>query len=378
MSAPKTTQQWTIEQGSSSFDSLAFNHSATIPALHEREVLVKFHYASLNYRDMLIAQGMYPFPTTPSCVPGSDGAGEVVAVGPLVSLFKPGDKVITLFNQSHQASPIKARDFMTGLGGSIHGTFRQYGAFDETGLMHMPKTLDYQQASTLSCAALTAWNSLYGLEGKALKPGQYVLVQGTGGVSTFGLQVSDNKSTHEISPQRFPSLHDVDVLLPTQFAKTAGARVIATTSSTAKAESLKKLGADHVLNYKEDPAWGEAAKALTGGVGVDQVIEIGGPNTLGQSLAALKPDGIVTIVGFVAGADGEKQPSFLEALMKHVIVRGVVVGSRVMLEDMNEAIDASGIKPVMDQNVFDLKDIKEGYEYMWKGKHTGKVTVKIQ
>ena len=189
MSLPTTTQQWTIEEGPA-FDSLAFNQAAPIPKLHEKEVLVKFHYASLNYRDMLIAQGMYPFPTTPSCVPGSDGAGEVVAVGTLVSLFKPGDKVITLFNQSHQASPIKARDFMTGLGGSIHGTFRQYGAFDEAGLVHMPKTLDYQQASTLSCAALTAWNGLYGLEGKPLKPGQYVLVQGTGGVSTFGLQVS--------------------------------------------------------------------------------------------------------------------------------------------------------------------------------------------
>jgi len=139
---------------------------------------------------MLIARGMYPFPTTPSCVAGSDGAGEVIAVSPLISLFKPGDKVITLFNQSRQTSPIKAHDFMTGLGGSIHGTFRQYGAFDETGLVYVPKTLDYQQASVLSCAALTARNALYGLQGRALKVGRYVLVQGSGSVSTFGLQVS--------------------------------------------------------------------------------------------------------------------------------------------------------------------------------------------
>jgi NADPH:quinone reductase-like Zn-dependent oxidoreductase len=190
MSLFTTTQQWTIEKGSG-FDGLTFNPAAAIPKLHEKEVLVKFYYASLNYRDLLITQGMYPYPTKPSCVPGSDGAGEIVAVGSLVSLFKPGDKVITLFNQSHQASPIKASDLMTGLGGSLNGTFRQYGAFDETGLVHMPKTLDYQQASTLSCAALTAWNCLYGLDGKTLKPGQYILVQGSGGVSTFGLQVSD-------------------------------------------------------------------------------------------------------------------------------------------------------------------------------------------
>ena len=168
------------------------------------------------------------------------------------------------------------------------------------------------------------------------------------------------------------------LLILAQFAKATGARVIATTSSTAKAESLKKLGADHVLNYKEDPAWGEKAKAVTGGVGVDHVIEIGGPNTLEQSLAALKPDGVVTIVGFVAGGDAEKQPSFLEALMKHVIVRGIVVGSKAMMEDMMEAIDANGIKPVMDEKAFDLKDLKEGYEYMWQGKHTGKVTFNIQ
>jgi hypothetical protein len=122
MSLPTTNQQWTIEKGSG-FDSLAFSSAATIPKLHEKEVLVKFHYASLSYRDLLIAQGMYPYPTRPSCVPGSDGAGEVVAVGPLVSLFKPGDKVITLFNQSHQASPVKASDFVTGLRGSLNGTF---------------------------------------------------------------------------------------------------------------------------------------------------------------------------------------------------------------------------------------------------------------
>ena len=133
-----------------------------------------------------------------------------------------------------------------------------------------------------------------------------------------------------------------------------------------------------MLNYREDPAWGEKAKTLAGGVGVDYVIEIGGPKTLEQSLAALKPDGVVSIVGFVAGGDAEKQPSFLEALMKHVIVRGVVVGSKAMLEDMVAAIDANGIKPVMDEKVFDLKDIKEGYRHMWQGKHTGKVTFKIK
>ena len=213
----------------------------------------------------------------------------------------------------------------------------------------MPTTLDFQQGSTLSCAALTAWNALFGVESKSLKPGDTVLTQGTGGVSMFALQ----------------------------FAKAAGARVISTTSSDAKAETLKKLGADHVINYKTDETWGETAKKVTpGGVGCAHVVEVGGSKTMAQSLKAIKPEGTISIIGFVGGFTKE-QPTFLDCLNNLCTVRGVLVGSRQQFEQMNECIDANGIKPIVDEKVFSLEDLKQAYQYMWDQKHFGKLTIKI-
>ncbi|MCJ1415957.1 hypothetical protein MMC32_002292 [Xylographa parallela] len=346
--APSTTGQWTVE-GTSGFDSLKFNKDAPIPSLGERDVLVHFHYASLNYRDLIIPKGQYPFGTKPSVVPGSDGAGSVEAVGSGVTRFKKGDKVVILFNQGHLAGSLTPAALGTGVGGVVDGTLRQYGAFDEQGLVAMPETLDFQQASTLTCAAVTAWNALYGLESSSLKPGDTVLTQGTGGVSIFALQ----------------------------FAKAAGARVIATTSSDAKAETLKKLGADHIINYKTDENWGETAKKLTpGGLGVEHIIEVGGPKTIKQSFKAVKIDGVITVIGFLAGHTKD-EPSFLEVLQATCVVRGLVVGSRAQFEQMNKAIDATGIKPVVDEKVFGLEELKEAYQYMWDQKHFGKLTIKI-
>ncbi|KAL8830776.1 MAG: hypothetical protein Q9170_005581 [Blastenia crenularia] len=346
--APSTTKQWTVV-GKTGFDSLKFDEKAQIPQLGDHDVLVHFHYASLNYRDLIIPKGKYPFPTRDGVVPGSDGAGTVEAVGPRVSQFKPGDKVLTLFNQGHYAGPISFGIVNTGVGGVVDGTLRQYGAFEENGLVHMPTTIDFKQGSTLPCAALTAWNGLYGLESKALKPGETVLTQGTGGVSIFALQ----------------------------FAKAAGARVIATTSSSAKVSTLRSLGADLVLNYKDDPAWGETAKkASPHGLGVDHILEVGGPTSMAQSLKAIKPEGVISIIGFLGGM-GKDQPSFLECLNRICVVRGVLVGSRLQFERMNEAIDACGIKPVVDERVFALEEVKEAYQYMFDQKHFGKLTVKI-
>lgn len=190
-------------------------------------------------------------------MPGSDGAGVVEATGSRVTRFKTGDKVVPLFNQGHLAGALdSATASTTGTGGTRDGTLRQYGAFDEQALVSMPETLDFKQASTLTCAALTAWNALYGLESKGLKPGDTVLTQGTGGVSIFALQVGEPES-----PFKHRTNKDTDKI--TQFAKTAGASVIATTSSDSKAQTLKKLGADHVLNYKSDPEWGAKAKELS-------------------------------------------------------------------------------------------------------------------
>ena len=212
----------------------------------------------------------------------------------------------------------------------LDGTLRQYGSFNENGLVTMPSNLSYLEASTLSCAAVTAWNALYGL--KPLLPGDVVLTQGTGGVSIFAVQ----------------------------FAKAAGAKVIATTSSAEKAGVLKKLGADHVINYKDDAAWGEKAAALTpGGEGVDHVIEVGGPSTIAQSLKAVKIDGVISIIGFLGGVKGKEAPSFLEVLNNICTVRGVFVGNREQFEAMNRAIEGNGIKPVVDKKVFALEDLKE-------------------
>jgi NADPH:quinone reductase-like Zn-dependent oxidoreductase len=297
--------------------------------------------------------------------------------------------VITLFNQGHLAGSVTAGILSTGLGGSADGTLREYAALSEQGLVHIPTNLDFNEAATLPCAAVTAWNALYGLESRSLKPGQTVLTQGTGGVSIFALQ----------------------------FAKAAGARVIATTSSDKKAEQLKKLGADHVINYKENPNWGEQAKNLTpNGLGVEHVVEVGGPTTLAQSLKAIAFDGVISkplcivfqsqcrvqyqstptlpallmcyliylhqltlppaIIGFIGGFSKD-QPTFLDCLNHQCTVRGVLVGSRLQFEAMNAAIEQNNIHPVVDEKVFELADLKDAYQYMFDQKHFGKLCVKI-
>ncbi|EMR65750.1 hypothetical protein MGN70_008877 [Eutypa lata] len=342
--APSNQKQWSVTGTDKGFDSLQLV-DAPVPQVGENEVLVKLRAASLNYRDLIIPKGMYPFATRFPVVAGSDGAGEVVEVGAKVSRFAKGDRVVTLFNQGHQFGPIDAAAAGTGLGGVLDGTLRQYGVFNESGLVSAPKNLDFGEASTLTCAGLTSWNALYGL--KPLKPGETVLVQGTGGVSVFALQ----------------------------FARAAGATVIATTSSSEKAEELKKLGAHHVINYKEDTNWGETAKKLTGGVGADHVIEVGGAATLEQSLKAVKYEGVISIIGFLGGAQG--MPTIIECLNHICTTRGVYVGSRALMEDMVRAIEANDIHPVVDKKVFDFDKTKEAYEYQWAQQHFGKVVVKI-
>jgi NADPH:quinone reductase-like Zn-dependent oxidoreductase len=278
-------------------------------------------------------QSKYPFPLNLPVVAGSDGAGEVVAVGAKVTKWKPGDKVVTLFNQGHIRNPITPAASKTGLGGCIDGTLRQYGALDQEGLARMPKHLDFVEAATLTCAALTSWNALFGL--KRLQKDETVLVQGTGGVSLFALQ----------------------------FAKAAGATVIATTSTKEKEELLKKLGADHVINYRKDPNWGETAKKLTpGGEGVDNVIEVGGQGTMTQSLAAVRMEGVISVIGLLTGVS--PKDNIMEVLSRVCTIRGIYVGSREQLEEMVEFMEKHEIKPVLDKRVFTLDEVKEAYEYM--------------
>ncbi|KAK5989848.1 Zinc-type alcohol dehydrogenase-like protein [Cladobotryum mycophilum] len=314
---PETTKKWTVT-GFSGFDALKLVEEA-LPTLGDSQVLVKLEAATLNYRDLIITHGKYPLAIKDNVVPGSDGAGTVLAIGKQVTRFQPGDKVITLFNQEHIGGPLNASNAITGLGGQIDGVLRTVGAFNEQGLVRKPDSLTSLEAATLPCAGLTAWNAIFGSVDHIAKPGHWILTQGTGGVSIFALQ----------------------------FAKSAGAKVIATTGSKEKVDYLKKLGADYVLNYKEDLTWGETAKKITGGVGVDNVVQVAGSKEMEQSIASVKIGGIINIIGF--------------------------------MEDMLAAIEANPerLRPVVDQKVFTLEEAREAYEYQWSGKHFAKVGIEI-
>ncbi|KAJ4395250.1 hypothetical protein N0V85_006615 [Neurospora sp. IMI 360204] len=346
MSIPTTQTQYVVTSKEKGFDGL-IRQEGPVPKPGANEVLVRLYGASLNYRDLIIPQGLYPFPIDLPVVAASDGAGEVVAVGEKVTKWKKGDKVTTLFNQFHQYGDIDQRAASSGLGGVFDGTLRQYGVFNEDGVVRTPSNLNHVEAATLVCAGVTSWNALYGL--KTLKPGQFVLTQGTGGVSLFALQ----------------------------FAKAGGAKVIATTSSKEKCEMLKKLGADYVINYNEDKNWGETARALTpNNQGIDHIIEVGGAGTLGQSMKAIKYEGIISIIGFLGGA--QPKESILDTLSKICTVRGVYVGSKQLMEEMCLAIEANNIKPVVDKKIFKFDEVKEAYKYMWAQKHFGKVGISIE
>ncbi|EHK15337.1 uncharacterized protein TRIVIDRAFT_56510 [Trichoderma virens Gv29-8] len=349
ISTPKTVKQWNVVEYNN-FEGLKFSEQP-LPEVGDSQVLVKLEAASLNYRDLLIAKGEYSFGIAPNVIPGSDGAGTVVSVGKHVTRFQPGDKVVTLFNQAHFGGDLNPKIVATGTGGILDGTLRTYGAFNENALVRSPSHLTPIEAATLPCAGLTAWNTLFGTVDHALKAGQWILVQGTGGVSIFALQ----------------------------FAKAAGAKVIATTGSPEKVERLKKLGADYVLNYNEDPNWGETAKKLTGGRGVDHVVQVAGAKEMEQSIAAVKMSGAIDIIGFVAGRTHEDEPTFIRCLANLFTARGVLVGSRVQMEEMIEAIEAhpEALRPVVDEKVFKLEQLKEAFEYQWSGKHFSKVAIEI-
>ncbi|KIW96778.1 uncharacterized protein Z519_02169 [Cladophialophora bantiana CBS 173.52] len=343
MALPLSTGGW-IVAAPGTWDGLEWKDSIPLPVLGKADVLVKFHAASLNYRDLAICKAR----AKPGVVLGSDGAGEVLAVGIEVRRFQKGDKAVAVMIQKFYAGSLDSKVVQSDLGGGEDGTIRQYGIFHEEGLVHIPSNLDYYEASTLPCAAMTAWNGLYGL--KPLVAGDTVLVQGTGGVSIFALQ----------------------------FAIAAGAIVIATTSSSDKAAVLKSLGAHHIINYTQDPNWGETAKSLTfDKEGVNHVIEVGGPMTMAQSLRAIRRDGQISVIGYLGDTSNFSEPTFIDTLNHQCIVRGVVVGSRLQFVEMNRCIEVNNIKPLIDKRKFKLQDLKEAVRYMWDRKHIGKVVVTI-
>lgn len=306
------------------------------------EVLVQVKASSLNYHDFIVVLG--GIPTEDGRIPMSDGAGEVVAIGDGVSRFKEGDKVLsTFFPDWHSGGPQLA-GFFSVPGDGVDGFAAEHVVMSEHAFTRMPEGYTYQQAATLPCAALTAWRGMF-VENN-IKPGDWVLVQGTGGVSIFALQ----------------------------FAKAAGARVVATSSSDEKLEKLKALGADHLINYKETPEWGKKAFELTGGRGVDEVVEIGGPETLAQSIAAARVGGHISLIGVLTGVSGEVPTAAF--FSKNLTMSGITVGSRSHQEEMIAAIEANGVNPVIDSD-FPLDEIAAAFGHQASQKHFGKITLSI-
>ncbi|KAJ5685572.1 hypothetical protein N7536_008191 [Penicillium majusculum] len=352
-------RQWVLT-GQEGFEtSLEYQQDVKIPSPHElgpHDVLVRMHAASLNYRDLVIAGPMgINGPITPPVIPGCDGAGIVEGVGSSVHDFHLGDRVLTHVSAKFVES--RGDDALAGiadaaacLGQGSDGTLRSHGVFSDAGLVHAPKSLDWLTAATLTCTWTTAWNALFGLKGREAGPGSWVLVQGTGGVSIAALQL----------------------------AVAVGATVIATTSSEEKVARLKTLGATHVINYLANPkSWGEEARGLTpGGRGVDFVIDVGGNETLPNSLAAVRVDGIVLVVGQVGESSVDAVPIFA-ALLHTCIVRGILAASRNQFRELVRFIDEHEIVPAGDDVVFELAEAKSAYRRLKEKKHFAKVLIKI-
>lgn len=298
------------------------------------EVVVRMRAASLNYRDLAVARGAYGRGVAYPIIPLSDGAGEIVELGPGVTRWVLGDRVAGIFMQGWLSGRVDAEKTKTALGGAIEGVLSELRAFPQDGLVRIPDHLSFEEGATLPCAGVTAWHALQGLQ-----PGQTVLVQGTGGVSMFALQ----------------------------FAKMAGARVITTSSSDEKLERARHLGADELINYKAVPEWEKPAQ------GVDHIVEVGGAGTLGKSLKAVRIGGVIALVGVLTGK-GEIDPQ--PALMKSVRMQGIYVGSREMFEDMNRAIVQGGMRPVVGRT-FPFAEALEAYKYLESGAHFGKIVISI-
>ena len=306
------------------------------------EILVRVRASSLNFHDFAVVAGLIP--TEDGRIPMSDGAGEVVAVGDGVTRFKTGDTVLSTFFPDWLSGPPDGAGFDRVPGDGIDGFAAELVAMPERAFTRCPEGYSMAEAATLPCAALTAWRAL--MVEAQVKPGDWVLTQGTGGVSIFALQ----------------------------FAKAAGCRVISTSSSPEKLDRLRQLGADHLINYKETPNWGQAARKITGGRGVDEVVEIGGPGTLAQSIQATRVNGHISLIGVLTGVSGEVPTAALFA--SNSTLKGITVGSRSHQEDMIAAIEANNIRPVIS-DTFALSDIAAAFQHQIQQKHFGKIVLEI-
>ncbi|MWB77949.1 zinc-binding dehydrogenase [Pseudooceanicola sp. 216_PA32_1] len=317
------------------------DHDAPTPG--DRDVLIRVRASSLNYRDLLILKGTYGR-NGPGAgrVPVSDGAGEVIAVGPRVTRFKIGDRVAGTFMPKWIAGPISAEAVSVQPNLTEDGWLTELRLADESACVRIPDQLSFEEAATLPCAAVTAWSALTAF--RPVLPGETVLTQGSGGVSIFALQ----------------------------FAKTMGARVIATTSSAEKAARLSAMGADVTVNYREDPDWHLAVRAATHGHGVDHIIEVGGVGTLERSIKSAALGAQINLIGVLSEAEGF-DPGVISSAI--VTINRATVGSRQQFEAMNRAIAAQDLHPVIDR-VFDFAQAPEAFSYFEGRGHFGKVVIR--
>lgn len=315
------------------------------PELGHGEVLVRVRATSLNFRDLMTVTGIYNPKQPLPLIPLSDGVGEIVAVGDGVTRVAVGDRVAGIFAQGWIAGePAVEKVRTTTLGGPLDGMLTEYRALSQDGVVKVPDYLNDEEAATLPCAALTAWSAL--ITHGQLKPGDTVLVQGTGGVSIFALQ----------------------------FAKATGARVIITSSSDEKLERAKALGADEIINYKQSPEWDKVVREMTGGRGVDHVVEVGGAGTLAKAIRSVRFGGQISLIGVLSGRTGEVD--IAPVLMQNIRVQGIIVGSREMFEAMNRALEQNRIRPVVDK-LFPLEETKQAFQLMAQGGHFGKICIRL-
>lgn len=342
-SAQTTQQQYQLSRQGSGPYQLSL---VTVPVRQpkDHEVLIRVRAVSLNRRDIAIAQAAYPVGNRDRLVPLSDGAGEVAAIGPKVTRFKVSDRVVAIFFQNWLRGRPTATTPASALGGELDGMLSQYATLNEEGLVAIPAHLSFAEAATLPCAAVTAWNGLATRGG--VQPGDFVLLQGTGGVSVFGLQ----------------------------FAAAAGGKPIITSSSDAKLARAKSLGAVATINYRTTPDWERPVRVATGGLGVHHVLEVGGESTLPKSLAALAVGGNIAIIGGLSGFGGQIPAPAL--IGRNASVQGIFVGSRADFEAMNAFIVQRGLKPVIDR-VFEFKNAQAAYDYMATSSHFGKIVIKL-
>jgi len=315
-----------------------------IPQPASGQVLVKVHAVSLNYRDLLVVIGKYNPKLALPRIPCSDGAGEVVAIGDGVTKWRPGQRVAGIFMQNWIEGAPSAAKQRGALGGDIDGMLAEYVALSENGLVEIPEHLNWEEAATLPCAGVTAWNAV--VHAGHIKAGDTVVIQGTGGVSIFALQ----------------------------FAKLLGARVLGTSSSDEKLQRARNLGLDSGVNYRNNPDWAAWVLEQTAGVGADLVVEVGGAGTFAQSLKAVRIGGSVAQIGILS--QSTEPLVIFPILHKQVNLKGIYVGSRADFEEMSKAIAVNSLHPVVDQ-VFAFRQFDHALKVMAGGSHFGKLVIRL-